>query len=164
MTPHEPIAPTAASRVQGMKLGRIETIADLEALAPGTSLEAMEVRIESVDDESIVVSMPVTDRVRQPMGLLHGGMTMFLMESAGSIHACWKVDLSKRAPVGIEINGSHVQAAGSGTVRATARVVRRSRTFIVHTIEVHHVESGRLLSTGRMTNFYLRHGAEPASG
>ena len=151
-------------RPERAKPAKIESIADLEAMAPGTSLEAMGLRIESVDDDSIAVTMPVTDRVKQPMGLLHGGMTMFLMESAGSIHACWKLDLSKRAPVGIEISGTHMQSATGGTVRAVAKVARRSNTFIVHTIEVFHMESGRLLSTGRMTNFYIRHGAEAPGG
>jgi 1,4-dihydroxy-2-naphthoyl-CoA hydrolase len=108
--------------------------------------------------------MPVEGKVKQPMGLLHGGMTMFLMESACSIHACWGVDLSKRAPVGIEISGSHVRSASDGTVRAIARVVRRSRTFIVHDIDVIHVESGRLLSKGRMTNYYIRTGVEAPGG
>jgi uncharacterized protein (TIGR00369 family) len=134
----------------------IETVADLEAMAPGTAFEAMGLRIESVTDDAIAVTMPVAGKTMQPMGLLHGGMTMFLMESASSIHACWKVDLSKRAPVGTEINGSHLQPVTGGTIRAVARVVRRSRTFLVHAIDVTHVESGRLVSTGRMTNFYLR--------
>lgn len=147
-----------------MTLRKIESVADLEALAPGTSLEAMGLRIEAIDDDSISVTMPITDQVRQPMGLLHGGMTMFLMESAGSIHACWKVDLARCVPVGIEINGSHLNSATSGSVRAVARVLRRSRTFIVHQLEVYHVESGRLLSTGRMTNYYIRHGPETAGG
>lgn len=141
-------------------LKKIETAADLAALGPGTALEAMQVRVESVDEDHIAITMPVTGKVKQPMGLLHGGMTMFLMESASSMHACWGVDLSKRVPVGVEINGSHVRPCTDGNVRAVARVVRRSRTFIVHTIEVFHVESGRLISTGRMTNFYLRTGGE----
>lgn len=143
---------------------KIETIADLEVLAPGTALEAMGVRIEAVDNDHIAITMPVEGKVKQPMGLLHGGMTMFLMESASSMHACWGVDLSKRAPVGIEISGSHVRSASDGHVRAVARVVRRSRTFVVHEIDVTHVESGRLISKGRMTNYYIRTGLEAPGG
>ena len=147
-----------------IKLKKIETRADLEAMMPGTALEAMDVRIESVDDDSIAVTMPVTDRVKQPAGLLHGGMTMFLMESASSMHACWGVDLSKRAPVGTEINGTHLQSVTDGTIRAVAKVTRRSWTFLVHTIDVYHVESNRLISTGRMTNYYIRTGREVPGG
>ncbi len=139
---------------------KIESIADYEAMGPGTVLAAMKVKVEAVHDDSITISMPVSEKVKQPFGLLHGGITMFLMESASSMHACWGVDLTKRVPVGTEINGSHLRPVTGGTIRAIARVVRRSRTFVVHTIEVFHVESGKLVSTGRMTNFYIRTGAE----
>ena len=134
-------------------------------MAPGTAFEAMGVQVEEVDDEQISVTMPVTERVLQPMGILHGGMTMFLMESAASIHACWKVDLRQRVPVGVEINGSHLNPATDGTLRAVAKVVRRSRTFMVHDVEVFHVETGRLISKGRMTSFYVRTGTgAPSAG
>lgn len=138
---------------------KIESIADYEAMAPETALGAMEIGIDSVDDDHIAITMPITNKVRQPVGVLHGGMTMFLMESAASMHACWGLDLAQRVPVGIEINGTHLRPATDGTVRAVAKVVRRSRTMIVHTIEVSHVESDRLISTGRMTNYYIPTGA-----
>lgn len=134
---------------------RIERIEDFVPFAPGTALEAMEVRVESGDDEHLAITMPVCERVRQPAGLLHGGMTVFLMESAASMHACWGIDLAERMPVGVEINATHLRAVSNGSVRAIARVVRRSRTMIVHLVEVYHVESGRLVSTGRATNYYV---------
>ena len=139
---------------------RIETLADLQAMVPGTAFEAMEVCIEEADDEQASITMPITARVRQPMGILHGGMTMFLMESVASLHACWKVDLTRRVPVGTEINGTHLYPATEGTLRAVASVVRRSRTFITHQIEVFHLETGRRISTGRMTSYYVRTGPE----
>lgn len=143
---------------------KIETLADLQAMAPGTALAAMGVCIEEVDDEQVSITMPIGPQVRQPMGIVHGGMTMFLMESAASIHACWRIDLRQRVPVGTEINGTHVHPATDGTLRAVARVVRRSRTFITHQIEVYHVESARLISTGRMTSFYVRTGVAAPGG
>jgi uncharacterized protein (TIGR00369 family) len=56
-------------------------------------------------------------------------------------------------PVGIEINGSHLNSARDGNVRATARVLRRGRSTIVH-VDIHHVESGTLLCVARVTNFF----------
>ena len=56
--------------------------------------------------------------------------------------------------MGIEINGSHVRSATEGTVRAVGKVVRRSRSMIVHQVDVYLVETGELLSTARMTNFF----------
>ncbi len=98
--------------------------------------------------------MPISDKTRQPYGLLHGGITMALVESAASIHASWGMDLSLVVPVGIEINGSHVRSATEGTVRAVGKVVRRSRSMIVHQVDVYLVETAELLSTARMTNSY----------
>ena len=77
-----------------------------------------------------------------------------LAETAASAHASWGVDLSQVQPVGIEINGSHVRSASEGEVRAVATVVRRSKSLIVHHIEIIHHDTGKLLSTARVTNFY----------
>ena len=86
---------------------------------------------------------------------------MVLAETAASYHACWGIDLNERAPVGIEINGSHLNSAESGNVRATGKVLRRSALLIVHEIEVTHVESGRLLCVSRVTNFYKKLRQQP---
>ena len=119
-----------------------------------TAVEHLGINLESISVDQIVLTMPITDKTRQPFGLLHGGITMALVETAASVHASWGVDLSEKAPVGIEINGSHIRSAREGTVRAVGKVVRRSRSMIVHQVDVYLVESGELLSTARMTNFY----------
>lgn len=119
-----------------------------------TAVEHLGIELESISADQIVLTMPITDKARQPYGLLHGGITMALVETAASVHASWGVDLSEKAPVGIEINGSHMRSAREGTVRAVGKVVRRSRSMIVHQVDVYLVESGELLSTARMTNYY----------
>lgn len=119
-----------------------------------TAVEHLGIKLESISADQIVLTMPITDKARQPFGLLHGGITMALVETAASVHASWGVDLSEKSPVGIEINGSHVRSARAGTIRAVGQVVRRSRSMIVHQVDVYLVESGELLSTARMTNYY----------
>lgn len=119
-----------------------------------TALGVHDVRLVTVDDEKLVLEMEIGDHARQPYGLLHGGMSMLLAESAASLHACWKINLAEKIPVGIEINGSHLNAARSGTVRAIARQIRRSSRLAHHEIEIRSTTPDRLLSTVRMTNFY----------
>ena len=136
----------------------LETIRKFAAPNAGSYL-GMEVT--RFDADGMELTMPINEKTRQPLGLFHGGMSMVLAESAASMHACWGVDLSKIAPVGIEINGSHLRTARDGTVRATARVVRRGRSIIVHEVEIHHVETGNLLCLSRVTNFYSA--ARPAA-
>ena len=110
--------------------------------------------MESVDDNGLVMSMKIGDHARQPYGLLHGGISMMLAESAASVHACWKVDLTQKVPVGIEISGSHLRSATEGTVLAVATQLRRSAKLTHHEIRIELKETGKLLSLVRMTNMY----------
>jgi uncharacterized protein (TIGR00369 family) len=137
------------------------TAADLNAVSRHTIMDALDIKVEEYSEATIVLSMPISDATRQPYGLLHGGVSMVLAETAASYHACWGVDLNQVAPVGIEINGSHLNSADSGNVRATGKVLRKSSSLIVHEVEVTHVESGRILCVSRVTNFYkkIRHKA-----
>ena len=137
-----------------MNSTRIVSIEQLCALLPKTAAEALGVEIASVDSEHIVLRMPMSDRARQPLGLLHGGISMVLAETAASLHACWNVDLCRIVPVGIEINGSHIRSASEGHILAKGKVVRRSSKLAVHSVEITHEESDRLLCLARVTNFY----------
>lgn len=137
-----------------------KTVGEFRLMWPRTALEANGMELVDVGESHAVMTMPVADSGRQPMGLLHGGMTLLLAESVASLHACWGVDLSKRQPVGIEVGGSHVRSCTGGTVRAEARVVRRTSSLIVHTVDIFEAATGDLLTSCRVTNFYRRVGAE----
>ena len=96
------------------------------------------------------------------MGLLHGGVSMLLAETAASMHACWGLDVTRTAPVGIDITGSPGAAAGVGNVGAVGTVIRRGAQLVVHEVRITHEETGRLLCVARVTNFLerLRPGGE----
>jgi uncharacterized protein (TIGR00369 family) len=128
--------------------------AAFDASRDQTVAGALGIQFVDVADDYLVLEMPITDASRQPMGLLHGGVSMVLAETAASFHACRGVDLGQVAPVGIEINGSHLASADRGVVRCTARVLRRSRSLIVHECDVRHVETNKQLCAARVTNFY----------
>ena len=130
------------------------TVDDLRKMWPGTALEAFGLVLVEVDDDRLILEMPIRPEHRQPMGYLHGGIHLFLAESAASLHACVGIDLRKTHPAGIEVNGSHLRSVREGNIRAVAEVIRRSRTTIVHQVAIHHVESGRQLCTCRVTNLY----------
>ena len=120
-----------------------------------TCAGVFDIELVSIGDEGITLRMEITDASRQPFGLFHGGVSMVLAETAGSMHACWGTDLTKVSPVGIEINGSHVGSATEGHVVATARVIKRGRTLVVHEVEIVHEESGKVLNVSRITNLYV---------
>ncbi|MCB0078995.1 MAG: PaaI family thioesterase [Anaerolineales bacterium] len=136
----------AAYREQWMKMS--------EGFWDRTAMGHLGMELVDVSDEQIVLRMPISDAVRQPYGLLHGGASLLMAESAASAHASWKVDFTQKMPVGVEINGSHLASAREGHVRATATVLRRSRAFIFHEVDITHEESGKLLCRARVTNYY----------
>lgn len=125
------------------------------AFADRTAVGFHGMELVSVDDDGLVLRMEVGPHALQPYGLLHGGMNMLMMESAASLHACWKVDLATRVPVGIEINGSHLRSSTGGYVRAAATQIRRSRTIVHHEITITQEETAKTVSVGRMTNLYV---------
>ncbi len=126
----------------------------MNASRPFTVTGTLDIRFTDVGDDFVVLEMPITDAVRQPFGLLHGGVSLLLAETAASGHATWKVDLRERVPVGVEVSGSHLKSATEGTVQAIGRVLQRGRHFIVHEVEIRRKEDGALLSLCRVRNFY----------
>ena len=136
----------------------ITNIEQMRALIPNTAVEALGVEVIAVDAQHILLRMPMSDRARQPLGLLHGGVSMVLAESAASLHACWETDLSRFVPVGVEINGSHLRSASDGHILAKGTVIRRSKALVVHSVEIVHEETNQLLCLSRVTNFYKASG------
>lgn len=126
----------------------------MSGIQKGTAIDANGIELVDVHEAGIELLMVIEDKHRQPMGLMHGGISMLLAETAASFHACWGVDLSQVNPVGLEINGSHLRSVRDGTVRVVARVVRRSRSFVVHQVDLFHVETDNHLTTVRVTNYY----------
>ena len=116
------------------------------------------IRVVDVDLDQMVLEMTITAKSRQPLGMLHGGVSMLIAETAASMHAGVGVDLSKKVPVGIEINATHVSSATEGDIRAIAKVIRRTRNLIFHQVDIFHKEDDRLLSTTRVTNYYKKVG------
>lgn len=121
-------------------------------LTETTALGHFGVELVDIDDTRCVLRMEIRPSARQPMGLLHGGVSLLLAESAASMHSCVGTELARFQPVGIEVNGSHVGSARDGHVRVVAERIRRGRTLVVHEVRVHHEESGRLLCVARVTN------------
>jgi uncharacterized protein (TIGR00369 family) len=119
-----------------------------------TALGGLGGEVVDINEDSIVVRLPITEKTLQPFGILHGGISLFLVETAASTHASFDIDLEEQVPVGIEINASHLRSATAGTLVATGRVLRRGRTHIVHEVDVVLQETGELLCRGRMNNYY----------
>jgi uncharacterized protein (TIGR00369 family) len=98
--------------------------------------------------------MPVDQRTKQPLGIMHGGASCVLAETVGSVAANYSVDLNKEYCVGLDINTNHLRQARSGYVIATARPIHVGRKTHVWSIEIHN-EQGELVSINRLTLMVL---------
>ncbi|MGH2694740.1 MAG: PaaI family thioesterase [Actinomycetota bacterium] len=112
--------------------------------------EALGIRTVEAGPDRVVLEMDVTTRVHQPMGLLHGGASAVIAESAASIGAFLNCDTDKEFAVGIDLNISHLRAVSDGTIRATATPIRKGRTIHVWTIEIDD-QDGNAVAVARCT-------------
>lgn len=126
---------------------------DLEAMTAGGA-DSMNgwMGIEFIDcgDDWIKARMPVNERTRQPFGRLHGGASVALAETVGSVAAGWCVDRNKFVGVGMEINANHIRPAYDGYVYATAKAESLGRTTQVWTIRIED-DAGKLVCISRFT-------------
>jgi len=139
------------------------TTPDLKKLndaGKNTISEVLDIRFESFDDESLTASMVVDQRTHQPFGLLHGGASVVLAETVGSMAAYLCVDPTKFYCVGLEINANHLRGVRSGRVTATARMVHLGRTTQVWDIRLVNDE-GKVNCVSRLTVAVVPLGEQP---
>jgi len=122
----------------------------LTQLLDDTLGQHLDMRIESWDDDSLTASMVVDRRTHQPMGLLHGGASVALAETVGSVASMLCVDRARFYCVGQEINANHLRGVRSGRVTAVARPLHLGRSSHVWDIRLSD-EEGRLTCVSRLT-------------
>jgi uncharacterized protein (TIGR00369 family) len=101
-----------------------------------TIIKTLGIRVVSAEADKVILEMDVGPAVHQPMGLLHGGASAVMAETAASIGAFLNSDPSTHFTVGIELNVSHLRAKRDGTLTATAIPIRRGRSLQVWGIEL----------------------------
>jgi len=115
-----------------------------------TIAEVIGLEIISIEDGRVTGKIPVDKRTKQPYGLLHGGASVVLAETLGSIGSHHLVSESGKGAVGIEINANHVRSVSSGWVYGTADIIHKGRKIHVWGIEIKN-EEGKLVCTSRLT-------------
>lgn len=122
----------------------------MRSSADRTILKTLNISVEAAERERVVLSMPVDERVHQYTGLLHGGVSVVLAETAASIGAALNTDLARYTPVGVEINANHLRSVSRGQITATATPVYLGRQMMVWAIEIRD-DRARLVSVSRCT-------------
>ncbi|WP_051591221.1 hotdog fold thioesterase [Bacillus sp. UNC438CL73TsuS30] len=119
-------------------------------MVKNTLLEALGIEITHLEAGKVIATMPVDERTKQPVGLLHGGASVALAETVASLGAYELVDKATQGVVGLEINANHVRSAREGIVTAVATVLHQGKTTMVWDIKIHD-EKERLICVSRCT-------------
>jgi 1,4-dihydroxy-2-naphthoyl-CoA hydrolase len=119
------------------------------AFSLNTAVSHLGIEFLEIGDDFITARVPVDARTRQPFGLLHGGVSVVLAETLGSVAANYACPPGHQA-VGLDINANHLRAARSGWVTGTARPVHLGRTTQVWQIDMVN-EAGELTCVSRIT-------------
>ncbi len=136
-----------------MAFDKNKILAILNEFSKNTLMETLSISFIDAGEDFLTASMPVNEKVYQPMGLLHGGATVALAESVGSAASRMVVEHNQEIR-GIEIAANHVRAVKSGIVYATAKIIHKGRTTHLWEIKVTD-EQNRLVSMCKLTNIVL---------
>ncbi|MAN60167.1 MAG: thioesterase [Flavobacteriaceae bacterium] len=137
-----------------MKYTKEETLAACRDMCENTLMETLQIEFIDVSENTLVAKMPVTPRVHQPDGVLHGGATVALAESVGSAAAFLFLEEDTQVR-GIEIAANHVRGVRDGNVYAHATVLHKGRTTQLWQIRIVN-EANELVSMVKLTTLTLR--------
>lgn len=126
--------------VQLIKEGKLEN----------TLIDTLDMKFVTLEKDKVVCTMPVGPKTHQPMGLLHGGASVALAETAASIAAFLNIDPEKQYTVGLEINANHLKGKRDGIVTATATPFHIGRSTMVWDIRITD-EQGDAICISRCT-------------
>jgi len=134
-----------------MAIWRIETTPEqLQERSRNTLVEHLGIRVTEIGPDYLRATMPVNSHTHQPMGILHGGASVALAETVGSLAANLCVDTEKYVCVGQEINANHLRPVASGVVTGTARPFHIGSRSQVWGIEIRD-QGDRLVCVSRLT-------------
>ncbi len=126
------------------------TLDSLNKFSLNTMVSHLGIEFTSIGDDYISAKMPVDSRTQQPLGLLHGGASVTLAETLGSVAATCCVDHNTQYCVGLDINANHVKSATSGYVYGTTKPIHIGKRTHVWEIRIVN-EANELVCISRIT-------------
>ena len=131
------------------------TINDIQHLGKNTLGEHLGIQFSEIGENYFKATMPVDHRTKQPYGLLHGGASVALAETLGSVASALIIDPEKFICVGLEINANHIRSVRSGFVIGTCTPLHIGATTHVWDIRIHD-EKDKLVCVCRLTVAILK--------
>jgi 1,4-dihydroxy-2-naphthoyl-CoA hydrolase len=124
---------------------------DINAISGGTMAAHLGIEFTEIGEDYVKARMPVDHRTLQPAGLLHGGASVTLAETLGSVAASLCIDMSQKVCVGLDINANHIRSVRSGYVYGIARPIHIGASTHVWEIRIHSEQDDKLVCISRIT-------------
>jgi len=126
------------------------TLDDINLRSANTAASHLDIKFTEVGTDCLVATMPIGCKSVQPLGLLHGGISVALAETVASSAANYCVDQQEFYCVGLDINANHIKSVSKGMVTATARPLHLGRKTHVWEIKIND-DSDSLVCISRLT-------------
>ena len=126
------------------------SLEDINNRGKNTMVEFLDIQFIEIGDNYLKATMPVNNKTKQPIGILHGGANVVLAETVASTAANLVVDISQFYCVGLEINANHMRSVKEGLVTAITKPIHIGRTTQIWSIEIFD-EAGKPTCISRMT-------------
>lgn len=110
----------------------------------------LDIKFTKVDEDTLTATMPVDERTHQPAGILHGGASVVLAETLGSVASYMCIDPEKYQAVGLEINANHLRPVKSGFVTGVCKPLHIGSKTHVWEIKIYN-EKGKMNCISRLT-------------
>ncbi|MFL5814626.1 MAG: hotdog fold thioesterase [Bdellovibrionia bacterium] len=130
------------------------TLEQINQMNRATMGEALGLEFTAFGDDWLEATMPVDHRTKQPAGLLHGGASVALAETLGSVASVLYIDPKKQSVVGLEINANHIRSARDGKVTGRVKAIHIGKTTHLWEIQITNAE-GKLVCISRLTVMVL---------
>ena len=126
------------------------TLNEVNSFSKNTLLSHLNIEFTNIGNDYLEAKMPVNHKTTQPMGILHGGATVALAESIGSVGSNMLIDVKTEYAVGLTINANHVGRARDNYVKGKGTIIHKGRSTHIWSIEVKD-NNEKLISICRLT-------------
>ncbi len=130
---------------------QIKDLESFKTACKNTLLSHLDIEFTEVTADSITARMPVNEKTLNPLGFLHGGASLALLETVGSSLSVFHTDVEKNHVFGMNVNANHLKPAQSGFVYATATFLHKGLKTQVVNVVIRN-EKGETVCDGRITN------------
>ncbi len=131
------------------------SLTELNSFSKNTLLSNLEIEFIKIGSDYLTAKMPVNYKTTQPMGILHGGATVALAESIGSVGSNMLIDVKSEYAVGLSINANHVGSARDNYVIGKGTIIHKGKSTHVWNIEIKD-NNEKLISVCRLTVMIIK--------